>query len=148
MLKINDLALTQSQNPFVISEQSKLIIQINVGLRKNVRSKFAFDKNFSTNKGVISFSQNTMETKGTLGVNGGIYTFTLLMTETGDLDSKKKPLEAHMKDVYVAVKHIPSNKIISRAQFSTISVGWGVTAKLDLGPEGEYEILIGRPAKP
>ena len=150
MLRINELALTQSQNQPVISAQSQLTIDINIALRKRIRSKFSFDKNFSSSKEVISFTQETMNVKGTLGVNNsGNYTFTLRITETGDMNTKKQPLEKHMKDVYVAVKHIPSRNIASRAQFSTVAgPDWGVTTTLDLGPEGDYEILIGNPAKP
>lgn len=159
MSRINIIA-TQSNQGLQLTTQQQEIIRINGIVRRGACSTFTFSKGligkvFDLQRNKPNIPQNISVTgtvlEETVQGQGGNplkqYKFFLEIEDKDD--STKKIFEDTLYQVDVALKHKRTHTIVSRGKLEKLpGTRYGAKFTLDLTDEGEYEILIGTPAKP
>ena len=141
---------TQTGSPIQITEQTKAIVRVNGLLRKGGIETFKFSKGVTGSVTELKYTKpnipTTVRISGTVSAGFGSYIYNFIIADKAPTNVK---FENDLCGVYIALKHVKTNKIISRTQFDRLSApDYGGKATLPLKDEGEYEILIGSTAKP
>jgi hypothetical protein len=144
---------TQSSPLFSFTQQQQATIELGTFLRKNRLMDFKYDSSNVTNGAVVAvFPKRTVGTREVSGEiskdaqDGKIY-FTLIVDEK-DAQTQKQ-FEDDVAGIYAGLKLRSSRQILTRCQIAKLPGGqWGAKIKLELEKSGDYEFLIGTPAKP
>ncbi len=149
MFSISMLA-TQSGNPLSLTSQQQTGMELSRFLRKNKLMDCKYDASQTKNNAKVIVFSKSIDTREISGEiikrHDGKDVCTLIIEETND---QKNKFENDAAGIWVGLKLRGSRQISSRTQITKLPTPkWGAMITLELDNSGDYELVVGTPAKP
>ena len=145
------ITATQSSGVPSLTDKQLTGMELSRFLRKNRLMDFKYDASQTNNNAKVTVFSKSIDTREVSGEiikrHDGKDVFTLIIAETND--QTKRKFEDDAAGIWVGLKLRGSRQVSSRTQITKLPASkWGAMITLELDKSGDYELVIGSPAKP